>query len=47
METNTNTNTNTNHQEEKSHGFGHFFFLLTAFIIGFIVLAKAVMWFLK
>ena len=39
--------TNTNPQGEKSHGFGHFLFLLSGFIIGFIVLVKVVMWLLE
>lgn len=40
-------NTNTDQQKEKSYGFGYFFILFIAFIVGFLGLAKAIMWLLK
>jgi len=41
------TNININQQEEKNRGFGHFFLLFAAFIVGFIALIKAIMWLLE
>jgi hypothetical protein len=41
------TNINTEQQEGKSRGFGHFLLLFAAFIVGFVIFAKVILWLLE